>query len=116
MILYERFFDQLNESILPDLNLSVDEWADKFMVIPKSSGSNEYGRYRTKRTPHAREIMRALSDDHPCKRVVCMVSSQMYKTQIALNWIGASVHQSPANFLLLMPTGKLQKRIAARVD
>lgn len=116
MILYERFFDQLNESILPDLNLSVDEWADKFMVIPKSSGSNEYGRYRTKRTPHAREIMRALSDDHPCKRVVCMVSSQMFKTQIALNWIGASVHQSPANFLLLMPTGKLQKRIAARVD
>lgn len=116
MILYQRLFDQLSMSVLPDLNLSVDQWADKFMVIPKASGSNEYGRYRTQRTPHAREIMRALSDDHPCKRVVCMVSSQMFKTQIALNWIGASVHQSPANFLLLMPTGKLQKRIAARVD
>lgn len=116
MILYEKFFDKLNSSILPDLNLSVDEWSDSFMVIPKSSGSNEYGPYRTNRTPHAREIMRALSDDHPCKRVVCMVSSQMFKTQIALNWIGASVHQSPSNILLLMPTGKLQKRIAARVD
>lgn len=106
----------IRDGIRPDLDLAVDEWADKFMVIPKSTGSNEYGRYKTSRTPHAKEIMRALSDRHPCKRVVCKVASQMFKTQIALNWFASTVHQSPSNFLWLMPTGKLHKRIVARID
>lgn len=106
----------LEEALLPDPDMTVDEWADEHMIIPKSSGSNEYGPYRTDRTPHARAVMRALSDKHPCKRVVCMVASQMFKTQVALNWFGSTVHQSPANFLWLMPTGKLHKRIAARID
>lgn len=116
MIGYPKLYDILSAGLMPDLNLPLDEWSDRFMVIPKSSGSNEYGQYRTSRTPHAREVMRALSDDHPCKRVVCMVSSQMFKTQIALNWFGSTVHQSPSNFLWLMPTGTLQKRIAGRID
>lgn len=113
---YPKFYDTIASGLLPDLDLPVDAWSDRFMVIPKSSGSQEYGPYRTSRTPHAREVMKALSDDHPCKRVVCMVSSQMFKTQVALNWFGATVHQSPSNFLWLMPTGTLQKRIAGRID
>lgn len=116
MIGYPALYNALSTGLMPDLDLAVDEWADKFMVIPKSSGSNEYGNYRTDRTPHAREIMRCLSDDHSCKEVVAMVASQMFKTQISLNWFGSTVHQSPSNFLWLMPTGKLHKRIAARID
>ena len=116
MIGYQVLYNALSTGLMPDLDLSVDEWSDKFMVIPKSSGSNEYGNYRTDRTPHARAIMRFLSDSHPCKEVVAMVASQMFKTQISLNWFGSTVHQSPSNFLWLMPTGKLHKRIAARID
>jgi len=101
---------------MPDPNLWVDEWSDEHMIIPKSSGSNEYGDYKTSRTPHAREIMRCLSDNHPCHTVVAMVASQMFKTQIALNWFCSTVHQSPSNFLWLMPTGALHKRIAVRID
>lgn len=111
-----RLYNALKAGLEPDLDLDVDDWSDNYMVIPRSTGSNEYGPYRTQRTPHARQVMKALSDNHPCKRVVCMVASQMFKTQVALNWFGATVHQSPANFLWLMPTGKLQKRIAARID
>lgn len=116
MIGYQNLYDTLSRGLEPDLNLSVDAWSDRFMVIPKSSGSQEYGPYRTSRTPYARAVMQALSDDHPCKRVVCMVSSQQFKTQVALNWFGSTVHQSPSNFLWLMPTGTLQKRIAGRID
>lgn len=116
MIGYPKLYEIISAALLPDLDLPVDEWSDRFMIIPKSTGSNEYGPYRTQRTPHAREVMKALSDDHPCKRVICMVSSQMFKTQVALNWFGSTVHQSPANFLWLMPTGTLQKRIAGRID
>ncbi|OBV37712.1 phage terminase large subunit family protein [Janthinobacterium psychrotolerans] len=100
----------------PDPNMTVDEWADEFMIIPKDSGANEYGKYRSSRTPHARFVMRALSDNHPCKRVVLKGASQMLKTQVGLNWFGASVHQSPANFLWILPTGNLAKRTSARIS
>lgn len=101
--------------LLPDPNMMVDEWADEYMVIPKSTGANEYGKYRTSRTPHARQVMRTLSDNHPCKRVALMGASQMLKTQVGLNWFMCSVHQSPSNFLWILPTGKLQKRTSVRV-
>lgn len=99
----------------PDPNMTVDAWSDKYMIIPKDSGANEYGKYRTSRTPHARSVMLALSDNHPCKRVALMGASQMLKTQVGMNWFAASVHQSPANFLWILPSGKLQKRASTRI-
>jgi phage terminase large subunit GpA-like protein len=99
----------------PDPNLPVDEWADQYMIIPKSAGASEHGKYRSSRTPHARAVMRALSGKHPCKRVVVMGASQMLKTQVGLNWFGSTVHQSPSNFLWILPTGKLAKRASARI-
>jgi len=100
----------------PDPNLPVDQWADEYMVIPKSGGASEYGKYRTSRTPHARDVMRALSPSHRSKRVVVMGASQMLKTQVALNFFGACVHQAPSNFLWILPTGKLAKRASKRID
>lgn len=107
--------DAFGRGLEPDPNMTVDEWADRYMIIPKSTGANEYGKYRTSRTPHGREVMRCLSDNHPCKRVALMGASQMLKTQVGLNWFGASVHQSPSNFLWILPTGKLQKRTSTRI-
>jgi phage terminase large subunit GpA-like protein len=100
----------------PDPNLTVDEWADKYMIIPRSAGASEYGKYRGSRTPHARAVMQALSNNHPCKRVVVMGAAQMLKTQVGLNWFGACVHQAPSNFLWILPTGKLAKRASKRID
>ena len=105
----------LANSLDPDPDLPVDVWADTYQVIPKDSGANEYGKFRTARTPHARMVMQALSDHHPCKRVVLMGASQMLKTQTGLNWLMASIHQSPANFLWILPTGKLAKRASTRI-
>jgi phage terminase large subunit GpA-like protein len=105
----------LASSLDPDPDLPVDVWADTYQVIPKDSGANEYGKFRTSRTPHARAVMQALSDHHPCKRVVLMGASQMLKTQTGLNWLMASIHQSPANFLWILPTGKLAKRASTRI-
>lgn len=113
---YQAVLDAVARGMEPDPNLTVDAWSDRYMIIPKSTGSNEAGPYRTARTPHAREVMRALSDSHPAKRVVVMGASQMLKTQVGLNWFMASIHQSPSNFLWLVPTGKLQKRAASRID
>jgi phage terminase large subunit GpA-like protein len=99
----------------PDPELWIDEWADQYMRIPRESGAAEPGPYRTARTPYAREPMRCLSPAHPCKRVVTMVASQLMKTQIALNWIGGCIHMAPSNFLMLLPTLGLAKRVSTRV-
>jgi phage terminase large subunit GpA-like protein len=98
----------------PDPALQVDEWADEFMRIPRGNGS-EAGKYRTARTPYAREVMRCLSPSHPAKRVVAKVASQLFKTQVGLNWVGANIHLAPANMLVLLPTDKLAKRVSSRI-
>lgn len=100
----------------PDPDMPFDLWADEHMVIPADSGANEYGKYRSSRTPHARQVMRALSPSHRAKRVVVMGASQMLKTQVALNMLGATIHQAPSNFLWIVPTGTLVKRASIRID
>lgn len=112
---YTCFMAAFAEGLRPDPDMFVDEWADQHMVIPKKSGAAEPGPYRTDRTPYAREVMRCLSPTHPCRRVIVMGASQMLKTQVALNWIGASIHQAPANILALFPTEKLVKRVSHRI-
>ena len=97
----------------PDPELRVDEWSEEFMTLPKSSPHP--GPFRFERTPYARRIAQLLSPGHPCKRVVAKVASQMFKTQIAINWIGACIHRAPANILALQPTDGLAKRFSARV-
>ena len=99
----------------PDPELWVDEWSDEYMRIPRDTGAAEPGKYRTARTPYAREPMRCPSPAHPCKRVITMVASQLMKTQIALNWIGALIHMSPSNILTLLPSLALAKRVSARI-
>jgi phage terminase large subunit GpA-like protein len=113
---YNAIVDAMARGMEPDPNLTVDEWADRFMIVPKETGASEPGPYRTSRTPHARLVMQCLSASHPCKRVGVKGASQMLKTQVALNFLGETVHQRPKNFLWLVPTGKLHKRAAARID
>ncbi|MCB1889068.1 MAG: phage terminase large subunit family protein [Rhodocyclaceae bacterium] len=107
-------FQAIQEGIEPDPDMWVDEWADAHMVLPTGK-SAEPGQYRISRTPYARAVLRALSPGHPCRRVVVMGPSQLMKTQIALAFIGASIHQAPANILTLLPTTNLAKRVSSRI-
>jgi phage terminase large subunit GpA-like protein len=99
--------------LMPDPELWVDEWAEEHMRIPTGA---ERGKYRVARTPFAREVMRVLSPAHPARRIVAMVASQLMKTQVGLNWLGALADQAPANGLVLLPTLPLAKRVSSRVD
>lgn len=111
----EVYHEAYLRGLKPDPDLWIDVWADEFMRIPKDTGAAEPGKYRTARTPYAREPMRCLSPAHPCKRVVTMVASQLMKTQIALNWIGGLIHMAPSNILTLLPSLGLAKRVSSRI-
>lgn len=101
------------QAIRPDPELLCDQWAEEFMVLPKSGP--QPGRFRFDRSPPARRVHQVLSPGHPCKRVVAKVASQMFKTQTALNWIASLIHRRPRNILALEPTDTLVKRFSARV-
>lgn len=102
------------EAARPDPELQIDKWSEEHMVLPKSAAHP--GPYRFERTPYARRVSQVLSPGHPCKRVVAKVASQMFKTQTAINAIGAWIHRAPANILALQPTDGLAKRFSARVS
>ena len=53
------FLNALREGLMPDPSLPLDEWSEEYMVIPRSTGAKEYGKYRLDRTPHA-EINHAM--------------------------------------------------------
>lgn len=112
----EVYREAYYRGLRPEPALWVDEWADEYMRIPRDTGAAEPGKYRTSRTPYAREPMQCLSPSHRCKRVVTMVASQLMKTQIALNWIGGLIHMAPSNILTLLPSLGLAKRVSSRIS
>ena len=112
---YAAYMEGFAKGIEPDPDMWIDEWADAHMIIPKKSGSAHPGPYRTDRTPYAKEVMRCLSPLHPCRRVIVMGASQLMKTQVGLNWVGGSIHQAPANILILLPTLAISKRVSSRI-
>jgi phage terminase large subunit GpA-like protein len=110
---YDLILRTALEAARPDPELRCDEWAEEFMVLPKSGPKP--GRFRFEHSYPARRVHQVLSPSHPSKRVVAKVASQMFKTQTALNWIGSIIHRRPRNILALEPTDTLVKRFSARV-
>ncbi|MFZ6767501.1 phage terminase large subunit family protein [Undibacterium sp. Di26W] len=106
---------QYAAGLTPDQPLWIDVWSNEYMRIPPENGA-EPGKYSSDRTPYAEEVMKCLSPEHPCRRVVAKVASQLMKTQVALNWICGSIHQAPGNMLVLLPSLSLAKRVSGRID
>ena len=101
--------------LTPDPALWIDEWSRQHAYIPRQ-GNAESGKYDLSRTPYAAEVLRVLSPEHPCTRVVVMAASQMLKTQSAMNWMMATIDAAPANILALMPSEDLASRLSARIN
>jgi phage terminase large subunit GpA-like protein len=88
----------------------VAQWADRHRVL-STKGSAEPGAWRTDRTPYLRQPMECLSPTSPYRRVVLMFGSQLGKTEVVLNWLGAIIHLWPAPTLLVQPTLDMAKRL-----
>jgi phage terminase large subunit GpA-like protein len=98
------------EGLRPPAAMTVSEWADEHRIL-SGKGSAEKGPWRTARTPYLREPMDCLSPSHPTRRVVLMFASQMGKTEVVLNWLGAIIHLWPGPVLLVQPTLDMAKRL-----
>lgn len=92
-------------AIRPKSPLTVSEWADANRVL-SGEGSAEAGAWKTSRTPYLREIMDALSEDSPCRKVVFMKSSQVGGTEAGSNWLGYIMGHAKGPVAVVMPTEK----------
>jgi phage terminase large subunit GpA-like protein len=98
------------QGLTPPDAMTVNEWADRHRIL-SGKGSAEKGPWRTDRTPYLREPMQCLSQSDPTRRVVLMFGSQMGKTEVVLNWLGAIIHLWPGPVLLVQPTLDMAKRL-----
>ena len=95
--------------------MSVDEWAERFRVLPPTSA--EPGRWRTDRTPYLAEPMQCLSSSSPVERVVIMAAAQVGKTEVGLNLMGSVIQLTPGLMLFVAPTTEAARRmVRTRVD
>ncbi|PTR04960.1 phage terminase large subunit GpA-like protein [Nitrosomonas nitrosa] len=113
---YQSAINALVDGISPDPDLNFQEFCDTHCIIPKSTGAAHHGKYNSSYTPHVRDVMRHLDVSSPTRRVVVMAASQVWKTQLSLNWLCYIVAQHPSNILMLQPTGTLHKRIINRIN
>lgn len=95
--------DRLARAVKPRDRMTVSQWADRYRIL-SSVDSAERGKFRTSRHPMMREIMDALSDFNPVREITLVFPSQFGKTLLTTNWIGETMHHSPAPMLGLMPT------------
>jgi len=87
----------------PRPRLTVSQWADKNRILSGKS-SQEAGKWRTSRTPFAREIMDCLSLHSPVRKVAVQAAIQLIKTEVGLNWTGYIIDHAPAPTLSVQPT------------
>lgn len=87
----------------PPPERSVAEWADAERILGSDEGPHP-GRWSTERTPYLREVMEAMSLNHPARRVTFLASAQVGKTNAELNLLGQIIAETPCKVLLVVPT------------
>lgn len=97
--LRNRFADTLE----PPPDLTIDEWADKYRILPRES-SSEYGQWRTDRFPFTREIMRELSPQSGARQVTIQKGSQVACTELCINKQMYCIDYHPAPYLYIQKT------------
>lgn len=100
-------------AIRPKDSLTVSEWADANRVL-SGEGSAEAGQWKTSRTPYLREVMDALSEESPSRKVVFMKSSQVGGTEAGSNWLGYIMAHAKGPVAVVMPTEKAMQDWASQ--
>jgi phage terminase large subunit GpA-like protein len=99
-----RWWSKIFEVLTPPPEMTVDEWADQYRRIPAEFAA-EPGDWRTSRVPSMREVMRACSPSHDCRRVVLVKPVQSGGTEAAiLNTIGHTIDVNPRSMIVVFPT------------
>src|SRR5574341_166736 len=98
-------------AIRPDPKRTISEWADAKRILTPDT-SKEPGPWRTARVPHTKAIMDALSPSESCTEVTWVAGTQVGKTEVGNNFVGAVIDEFPAPMMMVLPTSNTAKRSA----
>lgn len=96
----------------PPKERTVSEWADENRILPAAT-SAEPGRWRTSRAPYQREIMDSFGQPE-IHRIIVEASSQVGKSEIELNMIGAAIEDAPGPMLYVQPSDETAEDYSKR--
>jgi phage terminase large subunit GpA-like protein len=88
--------------------LTVSQWADDYRQIAKGAGA-EPGQWHTDRNPILREIMDALSDHSPVRRIDFKKSAQIGATEVGINWTGYVIDRGIDSMIVAQPVKDLAR-------
>lgn len=97
-----KLFQKILQMACPPPPLSVEEWAEKYRVIPDSYGAHP-GKWNSDDAAYQKEPMAAFTDPHVSK-VVAMFAAQMGKSEILFNVMGRYIAVDPCPMLMVQPT------------
>jgi len=99
----KKILKKFTNAIKPPLYLDLDEWADRFRIIPEAE-SSEAGLWRTSRFPFTREVMKALSPSSTARIVTAMKGAQVAFTEICINKILYTICVNPNPLMYVQKT------------
>lgn len=99
----KNLVDAFKEKIAPQESLTLDEWADKYRVLPKET-SSEYGPWKTSRFPFLKKIMFRMSKQSRARQLVVQKGAQLGFTETLINKIFYNVDQYPGPTLYVQAT------------
>jgi phage terminase large subunit GpA-like protein len=100
--LIEDLFFKVFRGAIPDLGLTVSQWADKYRYLSQERSARP-GKWSTDLVPFLRDIMDACSDPSVWK-VVFIKPNQVGGTECANNLIGYCMHAKPSQILYACET------------
>lgn len=100
----------LAEFARPPDDLTVEEWADGRLVLPREM-SAEPGPIRLDRTPYMRQIFQDLADPL-VEEIVLMFGTQLAKSTALLALMSYIIDHEPAPVMLVLPTVDVAKKFS----
>ena len=112
----QRLREMLLGALKPVPDISITEWAEQNIYLPKKVTSEE-GPFRIARTPYLREIMDCMHPSNPINEVIVWSGTQLGKTQSIFNSVFFNIVNAPAGILFgFSNTEEMKKMIQNRFD
>jgi phage terminase large subunit GpA-like protein len=94
----------LARGMQPPERVPVSVWAERQRHVSAEAGTPHPGKWRNDRVPHLVEPMDKMSWHDPTRRVVLKGPAQSGKSEVGVNFFGATVCGSPCTILIVLPS------------
>lgn len=104
--------DALAAAFRPPPKRRLWEWAEASVVLSPKTGTFSPGPYRTRHTPHVREVMESFRDPD-IREITLVFAAQTAKTLTETICAAWTIDNDPGNSLFVMPSEQMAKSFSA---